>query len=175
MEKNSIAAIVRALNDAKVRYLIVGGLAVVAHGYLRFTADLDLILDLREDNLRRAIPALAGLSYRPLVPVAAELFVYPTIRAQWVREKGLTVFSLVSPHHPATTVDHFVEAPFPFDPAHAAAACFEVAPGVKATFVSREGLLQLKRQAGRAKDLEDINRLEELGEKPSNGGRTHDF
>ncbi len=65
MEKSSVEAIVRALNEAGVRYLIVGGMAVVAHGYLRFTADLDLILDLQEDNLRRAVAALAGQGYRP--------------------------------------------------------------------------------------------------------------
>lgn len=46
MERRSVEAIVRALNDAGVRYLIAGGVAVVAHGYVRFTADLDVILDL---------------------------------------------------------------------------------------------------------------------------------
>jgi hypothetical protein len=39
MEVRSIETIVRALNDAKVQYLIVGGLAVVAHGYERLTKD----------------------------------------------------------------------------------------------------------------------------------------
>jgi len=40
-----VESIVVALNAAKVRFLIVGGLAVAAHGYLRFTADVDLVLD----------------------------------------------------------------------------------------------------------------------------------
>ena len=39
MERRSIEVIIRALNEAHVRYLIAGGLAVVAHGYVRFTAD----------------------------------------------------------------------------------------------------------------------------------------
>ena len=60
MRKQSVEEIVRVLNAASVRYLIAGGLAVVAHGYLRFTADVDLILDLDEDNTRRALAALAG-------------------------------------------------------------------------------------------------------------------
>jgi hypothetical protein len=47
MEKSSIAAIVRTLNDANIHYLIAGELAAVAHRYVRLTADLDLILDLR--------------------------------------------------------------------------------------------------------------------------------
>ena len=81
MEVRSIEAVIRALNDAGVRYLIAGGVAVVAHGYVRFTADLDLILDLSEDNLRRAVPALASLGYRPLVPVAFEAFIDADTRA----------------------------------------------------------------------------------------------
>ena len=35
MEARSIEAIVRALNEAGIRYLVVGGLAVNAHGYAR--------------------------------------------------------------------------------------------------------------------------------------------
>jgi hypothetical protein len=45
MQRRSIEAIVQALDAANVRYLIAGGLAVVAHGHLRFTADVDLVLD----------------------------------------------------------------------------------------------------------------------------------
>ncbi len=41
MERGSVEAIVAALNENQVQYLIVGGLAVVAHGYVRFTADVD--------------------------------------------------------------------------------------------------------------------------------------
>ena len=35
MEARSFEAIVRALNEAGIRYLVVGGLAVNAHGYAR--------------------------------------------------------------------------------------------------------------------------------------------
>ena len=69
MEKRSIEAVIGALNEDRVRYLVAGGLAVVAHGYVRFTADLDLVLDLQEDNLRRAVSSLSRLGYRPRAPV----------------------------------------------------------------------------------------------------------
>ena len=36
----------RALNDTGARYVVVGGLATVLHGYARFTADADLVVDL---------------------------------------------------------------------------------------------------------------------------------
>jgi hypothetical protein len=156
VDKRSVEAIIGALNGAGVRYLIVGGVAVVAHGYVRFTADLDLVLDLRDDNLRRAVEALADQGYRPRAPVPLEDFLNAEKRAQWVKEKQLTVFSLDSPRHPRTEVDLFVEAPFDFDTAFAEASVMELAPGLTATFVSYDGLLQLKNLAGRPTDLEDV-------------------
>jgi predicted nucleotidyltransferase len=168
VERNSVATIIRVLNQAKVRYLVVGGLAVVAHGYVRFTADFDLILDLETDNVSRALGALASLGYRPLVPVPLLHFADPAIRAQWIREKGLTVFTLFSPEHEATEIDLFVQDPFPFDKAYARAARLEVAPGLLATFVSFDDLVFLKQQAGRPKDLEDIQRLNAARQRSSN-------
>jgi len=162
MERHSIEAIVSALNRANVRYLIVGGLAVVAHGYVRLTADIDLVLDLEAGNVARALPALKQLGYRPRAPVQLEEFADPQKRAEWVRDKGLTVFSLYSAEHVATEVDLFVEAPLDFEAAHAAAAAMEVAPGLAATFVGLSDLLRLKRQAGRTQDRLDIEQLEAL-------------
>ena len=68
MKLASFEAIVRALEDASVRYLIVGGLAVNAHGFLRFTKDVDFVVQLAPDNIERAFVALRGLGYRPMVP-----------------------------------------------------------------------------------------------------------
>jgi predicted nucleotidyltransferase len=159
MEQRSIESIVRGLNEAGIRYLIVGGVAVVAHGYLRYTADLDLILDLSEDNVRRALTFFPSLGYRPLVPVPLEQFADAAIRSQWIQEKGLTVFSLFSAEHPRTNVDLFVEMPLDFEQAHAKAVRLDLVPDLQAPFVSLEDLLCLKQQAGRPKDLEDIRQL----------------
>ena len=48
-------SIIAALESANVRYVIAGGFAVNLHGFLRFTKDLDLILDLAPDNATRAM------------------------------------------------------------------------------------------------------------------------
>jgi hypothetical protein len=42
MEVRSIKLVIETLNRAGVRYIVVGGLAVNAHGYFRVTNDLDL-------------------------------------------------------------------------------------------------------------------------------------
>lgn len=167
MTKLSVEGIVDALNTHGVRYLIAGGLAVVAHGYVRFTADVDIILDFEVDNLSRAVTALEHLGYRPRAPVPFRDFTDPGKRRQWVQEKGVTVFSLYSPDHPATEIDVFIEPPLDFDSAYRAAARLDVAPGVTAVFVGYHDLLRLKRQAGRPQDLDDIERLNAVrGEEP---------
>lgn len=81
---------------------------------------------------------------------------------RWVHEKGLTVFSLFSAAHLTTEIDLFVESPFPFDEAFAAAVRLDVGSGVTATFVGIENLLLMKRAAGRPQDVEDIAQLEAI-------------
>ncbi len=69
MKLASFEAIVKVLNTSEVRYLVVGGLAVAAHGYGRVAFDIDLVLQLQPDNINRAMRALASLGYKPFVPV----------------------------------------------------------------------------------------------------------
>jgi predicted nucleotidyltransferase len=163
MEQRSIEAVIRALNTAGVRYLVAGGLAVVAHGYVRFTADLDLILDLEPENVHRALAALADLGYQPRAPVELSEFADPAARAAWIREKAMAVFSLYSPEHAATEVDLFAEVPLDFPRAYASGARMEIAPEISATFVSLDDLIALKQRAGRPQDLQDIEQLKGLG------------
>jgi hypothetical protein len=158
---NDFDLIFAELEHAAVRYLVVGGVAVVLHGHARFTADLDLVIALDPANVRAAMAALGRLEYRPRAPVSAEQFADPVVREQWIREKGLTVFSLWSPSHPATEIDIFVEEPFPFDEGFSRAARADLGE-IHVTVASVDDLIRLKRAAGRPKDEEDIRALEAL-------------
>lgn len=53
----------RLLNDAGVRYVIVGGFALALHGAIRATKDIDVLIEPTLDNARRALEALRGLTY----------------------------------------------------------------------------------------------------------------
>lgn len=48
-----------ALSEAKVDFVIVGGLASTAHGSARLTQDIDVVYSRTADNLRRLVAALA--------------------------------------------------------------------------------------------------------------------
>lgn len=170
MKVSSLEAILRALADAEARYLIVGGLAVAAHGYGRLTFDLDLVVQLRPDNVVRALKALESLGYMPLVPVPAADFADPAKRESWIREKNAVVFQLHSERHRETRIDLFVTEPFDFEQEYARAKTSDLLPGLPARFVRLETLIRMKESAGREKDLEDVRQLRLLMEHVDNDG-----
>ncbi len=159
METRSIEAIVRALEAASVRYLIVGGLAVNAHGYSRMTRDIDLVIQLEPANTERGLKALLGVGYHLMIPEKPETFADPAVREKWRTDKGMIVLKLWSDEHRRTPIDVFVYEPFAFDREYESAVWVEIAPGLRAPVVSLSALLQMKREAGRPRDLEDINEL----------------
>lgn len=68
MKAASFEAIAQALNEAGVRYIVVGGLAVIAHGYGRSTYDVDLVVQLTPENIARAFDALENIDHHPQIP-----------------------------------------------------------------------------------------------------------
>jgi predicted nucleotidyltransferase len=159
---SSFEAIVGAFNDANVPFLVVGGLAVNAHGYGRHTWDVDLVIRLQPAVIRDAFRVLAALGYRPRVPVTAEGLSDPGQRARWIAEKGMAVLNFHSDSHRETPVDVFVTEPFDFEEEYRRAMVVEVASGVPVRILRLEALLELKREAGRPQDLADIAELELL-------------
>lgn len=162
MKLSSLEKIVSALHEAQVRYLVVGGLAVAAHGHGRATFDIDLVVQLHPDNAQRAISALGTLGYRPTAPVPASQFADPEKRAVWIREKNMVVFQLHSDHHPETQIDLFVSEPFDFDSEYDQAMIGEILPDLPVRFVRLDTLVRMKEAVGRAKDLEDVRQLKLL-------------
>src|SRR5450755_2835395 len=115
MKVASLEAIFCALQEAEARYLVVGGIAVIAHGYVRLTKDLDLVLDLSSESLKRSLTVLQGLGYRPINPVPILDFADPERRRDWTENRNMIVFNLVSERFPDVAIDVFAKEPFQFD------------------------------------------------------------
>ncbi len=160
MQVRSVEAVVEALNTAEVRYLIVGGLAVNAHGYVRMTRDLDLVIQLVPDNILRGLKALIGIGYQLAIPAKPEEFADRTTRVRWKNERNMIVLKLWSEEHSRTPIDVFIEEPFNFVTEHERAVWMDLGEGRHAPFVALPALLDMKRAAGRPQDLVDIAELE---------------
>lgn len=173
MRKTDFHDIVKALNDADVPFITVGGLAVNEHGYGRNTFDVDLVVRLTSDAVHGAFAALATLGYRPRVPITVEEFGSAEQRRRLIEEKQIKVLNFWSDLRRETPLDLFVSEPFDFSAEYARAEIREVSPGVNVHVVCLPTLLAMKRAAGRPKDLADIDELSLLHGLPSSYDEPH--
>lgn len=162
MQLTSFDAIVGALNGAGVRFLVAGGLAVNAHGFLRFTKDVDLVVRLATADIVGTFQALAAIGYRPSVPITAEQFANKELRDSWRKEKGMLVLKMWSDVHADTPIDIFVNEPFAFEPEYERALAVDVPGEPPVRFVSIPTLIAMKQEAGRPIDLVDIEKLRQI-------------
>ena len=153
-----------AFEAAGVRYVVVGGMAVVMSGHVRATVDLDVVIDLDREPALRAMEALRSLGLQPRVPVAPDDFADPTVRQAWIRDKHMQVLSFFDPENLAREVDVFVAYPLDFEAMVRQAVPTPVGERM-VPVAALEHLIEMKTQAGRDRDLLDIEALERLRER----------
>lgn len=143
------------LVEAEVRFIVIGGFAVSAHGYLRGTKDLDIVPDPDPENLNRLAHALSQLDAKVLgmEEFAKEEVVQPDVAGLAMggnfvltTDYGrLDILQLVSPDFEYRDLD--------------AAAIEDVVLGHRVRFCGYEDLVEMKQAAGRLEDELDLKRL----------------
>ena len=154
----------KALEKHKVRYLLVGGLAMNLHGVPRATMDVDLVLALDPANLKAFLGTVETLRLRPVAPVDTDGLLDPAQRQKWVKEKNMLAFALRPPDVQGPTVDVLIDPPVDIEAALARTVWREV-QGVRIPLISVEDLIRLKEKSGRAQDRSDIEHLLRLANK----------
>lgn len=143
-----------ALAEAKVDYVAVGGIALIAHGVVRATLDVDVVpapSDENRERLRRALVVLAAAPHgEPATPVTPELLArdanmrFETDAGQLDLLCATTYRAMYADlRRRAITVD---------------------LDGVPVRVASRNDLIRLKAATGRDRDLLDIGDLLALDE-----------
>ncbi|MBM81563.1 MAG: hypothetical protein CMJ78_13370 [Planctomycetaceae bacterium] len=145
--KTALFDIIDGFNSANLSYAVCGGMAVAIHGYPRATQDLDLMIP--EDDLELATATLESLGFdlsAGMIPFdldqPSERHIFRVSKA--VGSALLTVDLLL--------VNSFLKPIWESRETH------EI-DGHKLCVVSRQGLGELKRIAGRLQDLADIEHL----------------
>ncbi|RYG26732.1 hypothetical protein EON82_02220 [bacterium] len=135
-----------------LRYVLVGGLAVMIHGGTRITQDADIAVAFDLENRRRLVEALRPLNPRPmrLASGAAWEWDEKRIRAPW------TIFAT-----DAGRLDLIVRLPGVDDGFEGLYQRSEwrEADGVRVRLASIDDLLAMKREADRDKDRDDVRQL----------------
>jgi predicted nucleotidyltransferase len=148
-------ALLRLLTENKVEFIIVGGAAATAHGSARLTIDLDVVYSRNRANISRIVKAL-----QPLEPYLRGA--PPGLPFDWsgeTIEKGLN-FTLTTTLGAVDLLGEIVGGGG-YDQLVVHTIDIEVA-GVSCQCLALERLIEVKRAAGRPKDLEVVAELEQI-------------
>jgi predicted nucleotidyltransferase len=150
--------LLRRLADAKVEFVVIGGVAVITHGHTRATLDLDICYARTPENARRLAAALAPIhpKLRGAPPDLPFLWDERTIK------NGLN-FTLVTDEG---EIDLLGEVTGLGNYSDIALRAIELEVyGTAVKLLSLEDLIRSKAAAGRAKDLVDLEALRVLAGK----------
>lgn len=150
--------IFKEFNRRKIKYVVVGGLAVNFHGIPRMTYDIDLLVALDDNNLRKLLFLLSGWGFKPKVPVNIMDFAYADKRNDWIRNKNMKAFNVVNPQWAISEIDIIIDSPVDYLKAADDVTRIKV-NGIIIPVISRQKLVVMKKQAGRPQDTRDIEYL----------------
>ncbi|MFC1615805.1 nucleotidyl transferase AbiEii/AbiGii toxin family protein [Patescibacteria group bacterium] len=158
---NLFEEVFRALNKERVKYLVVGGVAVNLHGYMRFTGDLDILLLLEEKNLKKMGKVMENLGYSERLPVSILDLSDKKMVKNWLKEKNMRAFSFMPPKDNPLQIDIITEESLKFENIFDRKITKKIS-GVSIPVVSIEDLIKMKKKAKRSQDLIDLEALIEL-------------
>jgi predicted nucleotidyltransferase len=150
-----ILRLLRVLSDAEVRFIVIGGLAMRAHGSSRITDDVDICYARDSENLERLVTALGPLSPRLRGAPADLPFIFDarTLKAglNFTFETDIGAIDLLGE----------VAGLGGFSEANAGAVRIDL-EGAEVLVIGLDGLESSKRAAGRKKDLLDLEEIAEI-------------
>ncbi len=150
-----------ALEEHKVRYVLVGGLAMNLHGVPRMTMDIDLVIALDEKNLKGFIEAANDLQLQPILPIALDDLLDPGKRGFWARNRNMIAFALRPLREDGPTVDILIAPPVDIERTLGRAVSRDLG-STRVALACIEDMILLKEKTGRAQDEADIVHLRRL-------------
>jgi hypothetical protein len=141
-----LAEIISVLNDNEIEYAVCGGLALTIHGFPRATFDIDVLI--QSDSLEKAYALAAAKGYDIKGPDMS------------FKERAVEIrrVSKIDDDGEVLSLDLLLVTPQVDDVWETREKLFWENRDL--WIVSREGLIKMKQLAGRAKDLIDIDRLQ---------------
>jgi len=135
---------IQLLNAKKVEYLLVGGYAVILHGYPRFTGDIDFWINPASKNAKKIIEVLDQFGFSSL-----NLGIDDFIRPDQIIQLGREPYRIDL----ITSIEGVA-----FDECYSQKVVFNV-DNIPIQTISKEMLKKNKKAAGRYKDLDDYEHL----------------
>lgn len=153
--------ILEAFYKNKVRYLIVGGLAVNLYGVPRMTQDIDLIISTKKQNILKINATLKDLGYIPRLPVDPKDLADSAKVRDWIENKNLKAFSFYHKKENFKVIDILLVHPLQFEESFKNKTV-KKAKDVEIYLASLSDLIKTKEFSGRMQDSSDIKMLKKI-------------
>lgn len=154
-------AIFKRLNEKRIKYIVVGGVAVNLYGIPRMTYDTDLIVDMQDRNLKAFLTLLKDWGFRPKLPVNMMEFAKSEKRNDWIKNKNMKVFCLVNPEWAMSEIDVVINTPINYKKASKNVKHITL-QNVSVPTLSINDLIKMKKSSNRKQDKADIRYLKKL-------------
>lgn len=136
-----------ALNISNVKYLLVGGYAVILHGYIRTTGDMDIWVQPTKENYQH----LSEAFYHFGMPT------FDMTLQKFLLTEQYDVFTF---GRPPISIDILTKVKgISFVEAYENAEWFAIDEKISVRFIGLSDLITAKQSAGRPKDLDDLENL----------------
>lgn len=152
--------ILKEFQKQKVKYVIVGGIAVNLHGWLRSTADTDILVEMSDENLKKVVGILRKKGYRVQQPVDPMGLADENIRYDWIHNKHMKAFNFYKDDE-LKEIDIIIESPVSYDEANRGAVRLKIDNTI-IPVISIDNIIKMKRGTGRNIDKLDIEELKKI-------------
>lgn len=152
--------ILRDFSRERVKYVLVGGVALNLLGYMRATMDLDLLVEMSDENLGKIVRIMKKRGYVVRQPVDPMGIAEKKTRRSWIREKHMKAFNFYKDKE-LKEVDLIIESPVTFEQAVKEVKRIRLGD-LTLPVISVDHLIQMKQKAARPDDLRDVEILREI-------------
>ena len=136
---------IQALNEQQVEYVLVGGMAVILHGYVRSTGDMDIWVNKTKLNYQKLVKAYMQFGM-PLFDMTESAFL----------SDQYDVWSIGAP--PVKIEIMTAVKGLNFNETFEMSQVYEER-GLRIRFINADHLIKAKKASGRFRDLDDIEQL----------------
>lgn len=138
----------------------MGGIAVNLLGSMRSTADLDILVEMSDNNLKKIVSILKRRGYRVKQTVDPMRIADRKTREDWIKNKHMKAFNFYK-EKGLKEVDIIIESPVSFEEARKNVIRIKV-DDLILPVISINNLIKMKKKTGRAIDKLDIGELKKI-------------
>lgn len=152
--------ILRAFQKQKVKYVLVGGVAMNLLGSMRGTADLDILVEMSDENLKKITKIMKKFGYHVKQPLDLTKIADEKTRKKWIKDKNMKAFNFYK-EESLEEIDIIIESPVSYEEAEKKPIRIKIG-NLMLPVISINNLIKMKKKAARTIDKLDIEILKKI-------------